>query len=578
MRLILHFLKPYRLKFLLICLLLSVDVVGTLAIPTVAARVLNLGTAHASFSLLVEAGLQMSLVALVTGVATTAAAALCAELCTSLGRDIRCALYAKSMRLSVYDFRHFGVASVTTRTSSDVTTVQTLLTQAILMVVPVPLMAVAALVMTFSVDVTAGWFLVASIAVLMVVVGAILRSVSPLFTRLQKQLDAMTQVLLENLSGVRVVRAFNRQRHENGRLDASFAAYAETAIKANKLFTNVDGFQYVVMNVFVIAVYWTSGARIAVGELGIGDITALVEYAIMVLMYILMAQFVFIMVPRALECASRIQELLDYAPEIDDLPDAVDRPSPEEGVPTLRFSRVRFRYQDAQEDALTGIDLECWPGTTTAIIGGTGSGKSTIASLIMRFNEVTQGSLELDGVDVRHLTQRALRGRIGYVQQKAWLASGTIAENLRWERADATDDELWHALEVAQAADFVRGLPEGLDAPVAQGGSNFSGGQRQRLAIARALVARSELYVFDDSFSALDFKTDAALRAALAGETAEAAVLIIAQRVSTIRHADQILVIDEGRPVGLGTHDELMAACPVYREIVASQTKQEVLS
>ncbi len=576
MKLILHFMKPYRLKFALICLLLAVDTVGALAIPTIAAEILNLGTGHASFSLLVQAGVQMSAVALVTGIATTAAAALCAQLCTSVGRDIRCALYAKTLKLSTYDFRHFGVASITTRTSSDVTTVQTLLTQAILMVVPVPLMAVAALVMTFSVDVAAGWFLVASIVVLMVVVAVILRSVSPLFTRLQKQLDAMTNVLLENLSGVRVVRAFNRQRHENERLDTSFANYAATAIKANKLFTNVDGFQYVVMNVFIIAVYWTSGARIAVGQLGIGDITALVEYAIMVLMYILMAQFVFIMVPRALECAGRIQEVLDYAPEIDDLPGAATELVASPDVPTLRFSRVRFRYQDAQEDAVTGLDLECWPNTTTAIIGGTGSGKSTIASLIMRFNEVTQGSLEVDGVDVRQVTQHALRSRIGYVQQKAWLVSGTVAENLRWERPDATDDELWHALEVAQAADFVRGLPAGLDAPVAQGGSNFSGGQRQRLAIARALVAKPELYVFDDSFSALDFKTDAALRAALETETSGAAVLIIAQRVSTIRHADQILVIDEGHPVGLGTHDELMATCPVYQEIVASQTKQEV--
>lgn len=576
MKLIFHFLKPYWLKLLAICLLLAVDVVGTLAIPTIAARILNLGTEQASFNLLVAAGMEMAGAALLTGVATTVATALCAQLCTSMGRDIRCALYAKSMKLSIFDFRHFGVASITTRTSSDVTTVQTLMTQAILMIVPVPLMAVAALVMTFSVDTLAGWFLVASIIVLIVVVAFILRSVSPLFTRLQKQLDTMTQVLLENLSGVRVVRAFNQQRHENQRLDTSFANYAQTAIKANKLFTNVDGFQYVVMNVFVIAVYWTSGARIAVGELGIGDITALVEYAIMVLMYILMAQFVFIMVPRALECANRIQEVLDYSPEIDDLPGALTHLEPNPEVPTLRFSKVRFRYKDAQEDALTNLNLECWPNTTTAIIGGTGSGKSTIASLIMRFNEVTQGSLEIDGQDVRQMTQHTLRGRIGYVQQKAWLVSGTIAQNLRWENEQATDEELWHALKVAQAADFVRSLPEGLDAPVAQGGSNFSGGQRQRLAIARALVAKPELYVFDDSFSALDFKTDAALRRALEAETAGAAVLIIAQRVSTIRHADQILVIDEGHPVGLGTHEQLMETCEVYQEIVASQTKQEV--
>ena len=323
----------------------------------------------------------------------------------------------------------------------------------------------------------------------------------------------------------------------------------------------------------MVVVYWLSGGQISSGLFQIGDITAVIEYAMMMLFFLMMAQMVILTLPRALECCERVRLVLDHSPEIVDL---VDENPGEEKSPreVLAFRDVSFRFQDAEEDTLGHLNFVCRRGETTAIIGGTGSGKSTVASLILRFHDVTGGAVELNGTDIRDMTQEYLRDHLAYVQQKAWLFSGTIAENLRYSRPDATEEELMHAADVAQAGDFIRSLPDGLESFVAQGGANFSGGQKQRLSIARALVKRPELYIFDDSFSALDFKTDAALRKALAAETEDAAVLIIAQRVSSIRHAQQIVVLHEGHMAGMGTHEELMETCQVYREIYESQTKE----
>lgn len=326
-----------------------------------------------------------------------------------------------------------------------------------------------------------------------------------------------------------------------------------------------------------MVVYWLSGGRISAGHLQIGDITAVIEYAMMVLFFLMMAQMVILTLPRALECCERICEVLDHSPEITDMvtenPEKSEKDN-DKKKEVLAFKDVSFRFADAEENTLHRLNFTCRRGETTAIIGGTGSGKSTIALLMLRFHDVTAGSIRLNGTDIRQVTQEHLRDHIGYVQQKAWLFSGTIADNLRYSRPDATDEELMHAADIAQAGDFIRSLPDGLNSYVAQGGTNFSGGQKQRLSIARALVKKPELYIFDDSFSALDFKTDAALRKALAPETKDAAVVIIAQRVSSIRHADQIIVINEGEMVGKGTHEELMENCPVYREISDSQTKE----
>ena len=328
------------------------------------------------------------------------------------------------------------------------------------------------------------------------------------------------------------------------------------------------------INLFIILVYWLSGGRISSGNFQIGDITAVIEYAILVLFFMMMAQMVILTMPRALECCSRIREVLEHAPEIKDPEKETRETLNMKNDEVLTFEDVSFRFADAEENTLSHLDFTCRRGETTAVIGGTGSGKSTIASLILRFHDATWGTVRLNGTDVRRLTQKELRDHMAYVQQKAWLFSGTIGDNLRYSKADATEEELMHAADVAQAGDFIRSLPKGLDSFVAQGGTNFSGGQKQRLSIARALVKKPELYIFDDSFSALDFKTDAALRKALAKETKNAAVLIIAQRVSTIRHADQIIVLHEGRMAGKGTHDRLMETCSVYREIYESQTKE----
>ena len=573
MNLILRFLKPHWKLCLITVVLLIVDVAGALFIPTLVAEMLNDGTSGASFDAIVRTGIHMAAVSVLAGVCAILGGYASATLAAQVGKDMREAIYAKSLKLSVYDFRQFGTASITTRTISDITTIQFALTSTIQMVIPVPVICVLALALTFGLDAQMGVILLIVVAAVLLLAWRIMGSASPLFRKLQKLLDRMSTVLLENITGVRVVRAFNNEIREEGRMITAFSNYAATSIKANRLFANLDGLSFFCINLFVVVVYWLSGAHISNGNLQIGDITALIEYAMMVLFFLMMAQMVILTLPRALECCERVRLVLDHTPEIVDL---VDR-DPEEdssNPEVLAFRDVSFRFKDAEEDTLGHLNFVCRRGETTAIIGGTGSGKSTVASLILRFHDVTGGAVELNGTDIRNMPQKFLRDHLAYVQQKAWLFSGTIAGNLRYSRPDATVEELMHAADVAQAGDFIRSLSDGLNAFVAQGGANFSGGQKQRLSIARALVKKPELYIFDDSFSALDFKTDAALRHALAAETKDAAVLIIAQRVSSIRHANQIIVLHEGRMAGIGTHKELMKTCKVYQEIYESQTKE----
>ena len=573
MNLILRFLKPHWKLCVVTILLLIVDVAGALFIPTLVAEMLNDGTSGAAFSDIWHTGLQMAVVSVLAGTCAILGGYACAALSARVGKDLREAVYAKSLKLSVYDFRQFGTASITTRTISDITTIQFALTSTIQMIIPVPLVCILSLVLTFFLDVRLGGILLAVALVVLALAWVIMRSAAPLFRRLQKLLDRMSTVLLENLTGVRVVRAFNNEGRETGRMAGAFSDYAATSIKANRLFANLDGLSFFCINFFVVVVYWLSGARISAGVFRIGDITAVIEYAMMLLFFLMMAQMVILTLPRALECCERVREVLDHSPEIVDLVEQ-DPETDSSSSEVLAFRDVTFRFKDAEEDTLGHLNFVCRRGETTAIIGGTGSGKSTVASLILRFHDVTGGAIELNGVDIRQMTQAYLRDHLAYVQQKAWLFSGTIADNLRYSRAKASVEELMHAADVAQAGDFIRSLPDGLSSFVAQGGTNFSGGQKQRLSIARALVKKPELYIFDDSFSALDFKTDAALRKALAAETQDAAVLIIAQRVSSIRHANQIIVLHEGHMAGIGTHEELMKTCKVYQEIYESQTKE----
>ena len=577
MRLVLKFLKPHWKLCVATVLLLIIDVAGALYIPTLAAEILNEGTSGSSFETLLGTGVQMAIASLISGACAITGGYTCAMLSARLGKDMRVAIYEKSLKLSIYDFRHFGTASITTRTVSDITTIQFAVTSCIQMILPVPVIFVIALALSFRLDVEMGFILLGVVLAVLIIAFIIIRSASPLFKKLQKLLDRMSTVLLENITGVRVVRAFNNETREEKRMAESFSNYAETSIKANRRFANLDGLSFFCINFFVVTVYWLSGGRISAGHLQIGDITAVIEYAMMVLFFLMMAQMVILTLPRALECCERIREVLNHSPEITDM--VTENPAKSEKEDdkkkeVLAFKDVSFRFADAEENTLHRLNFTCRRGETTAIIGGTGSGKSTIALLMLRFHDVTAGSIRLNGTDIREVTQDHLRDHIGYVQQKAWLFSGTIADNLRYSRPDVTDEELMHAADIAQAGDFIRSLPDGLNSYVAQGGTNFSGGQKQRLSIARALVKKPELYIFDDSFSALDFKTDAALRKALAPETKDAAVVIIAQRVSSIRHANQIIVINEGEMVGKGTHEELMENCPVYREISDSQTKE----
>lgn len=574
MKLILRFLKPHWKLCFFTILFVIVDVVGALIIPTFAANMLNQGTTPgADFSALIQTCIKMLVAALISGIATIFGAYICSDLTSKVGADIRRALYKKTLRLSGSDFRTFGTASVTTRTVSDITNIQFALLSCFQMLLPVPVIFIVSLVLAFHKDVMMGLILVCVLLLIILVAGIIMRSTAPMFKRLQKKLDKMSKVLLENITGVRVIRAFNKEESEEERLNNEFGDYAGTAIKVNKRFAILDSISFFAINVFVILVYTFSGFRITAGHFQIGDITAIIEYAMLSLFFLMMAQMVILTLPRALECCNRIDEILDFSPTIADITtERIEEKKKSKDV--LTFQNVSFRFADADEYTLKNLDFSCRRGETTAIIGGTGSGKSTVASLMMRFNEVTDGAVLLNGVDIRKMPQSQLREHLSFVQQKAWLFSGTIAENLRYGNPGATDEQLWHALTIAQSKDFVSALPEGLHAFVAQGGTNFSGGQRQRLSIARALVKKPELYIFDDSFSALDFKTDAALRKALIPETKDAAVVIIAQRISTILHADSIIVLHEGEPVGIGKHEELLENCPIYKEIYDSQTKE----
>ena len=574
MKLILQFLKPHLKLCVFTIILLSVDFAGALFIPTLAAEMLNQGTSGVAFEELLKTGVQMAAVSVLSGVCAVLGGYACARLSASVGKDMRTAIYEKSLKMSIYDFRHFGTASITTRTVSDITTIQFALTSFIQMVLPVPIIFAVALALSFNLDIQMGFILLAVVIVVLMLAYFIIHSAAPLFRKLQKLLDRMTTILLENITGVRVVRAFNNEAREEGRMSEAFNDYAQTSIKANRRFANLDGLSFFFVIFFIIVVYWLSGGRVSTGSFQIGDITAVIEYALMVLFFLMMAQIVILTMPRALECCSRIQEVLDHSPEIRDSVSSNPEEADVQGSEVLEFRNVSFRFADAEEDTLSCLNFVCRRGETTAIIGGTGSGKSTVASLILRFHDVTGGSVCLNGTDIREMKQSYLRDHLAYVQQKAWLFSGTIADNLRYGCETAGGDDLLHAAETAQAAEFISSLPDGLNSYVAQGGTNFSGGQRQRLSIARALVKKPELYIFDDSFSALDFKTDAALRKALSKETKNAAVLIIAQRVSSIQHADQIIVLNEGRMAGIGTHEQLLENCLVYREIYESQTKE----
>lgn len=582
--LLLRLMSPYKALIAGLVVTLMCDITGMLVIPTQLSALLNTAITTRDMAEVARHGIIMLVAALVGSGGNVISYRLAARLAANVGRDLRCEVYRKSLELSGYEFGQLGAGSMITRTLSDANVVQQTIIMSFVMISPVPVTCVIATIMAFGIDPVMGWLL---LAVIVLTLGAMAFAVwksAPVFTVLQGFIDRMNTRLRESITGVRVIRAFGREPHERQKLDQTFEDYAGRAIRVNLVFATVDSLTFFFMNAVESAIFWVGADRVGAHAMQIGSISALVEYAMLIMFFMMMAQFCVLQIPRAWACLSRANEVLDIDPAIKD-PAAGNlaaagradgekpaSPAAPDANEVARFDHVSFRFEDADEDTLRNLDFVLRCGQTTAIIGNTGSGKSTIAKLLLRFHDVTSGGVRVGGTDVREQTQDALRAQIAYVPQAAWLFSGTIAQNLRHGRADATDEELWHALDVAQA-DFVRGLPDGLGSRVAQGGSNFSGGQRQRLAIARALVRHADLYVFDDSFSALDFRTDAALRRALAPELAHAATLVIAQRVSTIRDADQIVVLSEGRVVGLGTHDELMRTCPTYKEIADSQAR-----
>ena len=597
MKLLLKYMKPYRGLAIITVLVLMVDIAGTLLVPTLLANMVNIGVATKNFSYILQNGLAMlGATALASGGALLGSY-LSAKLAANVGRDIRNAVYDSSLAFSGSDFERFGTGSMITRTLNDINVIQQSIIMTIQMVLPVPIMCVMGIALATSIDYQMGILLAIVVAVVLVIAAITVANAAPIFTRLQRFIDRMNVVLRENITGVRVIRAFNKEEHENERLDDVFSRYAKAAIKVNWLFAGLDCSAFFLMNIAEVAVLWFGGNRVGAHAMEIGSISAVLEYAMLILFFIMMAQIVALTLPRAKACLDRADEVINLVPEIRDcvrpahdpldakgdlaLDAAVtagaavvaDAAEPDDDADVVAaFRHVTFRFSDADEDTLHNLNFRCLRGQTTAIIGSTGSGKSTVAKLLLRFHDVTGGAIQFNGADVRGMTQASLRDAIAYVPQKAWLFSGTIADNLRFGNEAATEEQMRHALDVAQSQ-FVYDLPDGLDSRVAQGGTNFSGGQRQRLSIARALMKRADLYIFDDSFSALDFKTDAALRRALVPETRDAATLIIAQRISTILHADQIIVLKDGEMAGMGTHEELMETCEVYRAIAESQMK-----
>lgn len=567
-RLVRTHLRPYAV---VLVLLLGLQLAGTLAslyLPSLNGRIIDEGVAVGDTGFILAAGTAMLVVSLVQVVATIGATRIGAQTAASLGRDVRASVFARVGAFSAQELSRFGAPTLISRSTNDVTQVQQVVYMALAMMVTAPLTMVGGIIMALREDAGLSWLVAVAVPALAVAIGVIIARMIPHFQAMQRAVDSVNRILREQITGVRVVRAFVREDVERDRFARANETYTGTALAVGRLMALAFPLVMVIFNASTVAVIWFGAMRVDSGQMQVGALTAFMAYLIQILMSVMMATFMAMMVPRAAVSAGRITEVLETEPTVRAPDEPVALPT---GLVGVELRGVSFAYPGAQEPVLREISVVARPGTTTAVVGSTGAGKTTLVGLVPRLHDVTGGQVLVGGVDVRDADPEDLWSRLGLVPQRPYLFTGTVASNLRHGDPDATDDDLWQALRVAQAEDFVRALPEGLDAPIAQGGTNVSGGQRQRLAIARALVRRPSVYLFDDSFSALDVATDARLRAALRPVTREATVLVVAQRVSSIVDADSIVVLDAGVVVGQGTHDELLASCPTYVEIVSSQ-------
>jgi ATP-binding cassette subfamily B protein len=568
--------KPYWGQFALVVVFQCASTIASLYLPRLNALIINNGLVKGDTHYIWVRGGYMLAVAAGQIVCQVCSVFFGARLAMGLGRDLRFAIFEHALDFSEREMHTFGAPSLITRNTNDVQQVQQLVFMTCAMILGAPITMCGGVYMALRTNVSMSWLIVVSVVFLAIVAGVALTLMRPLFPIMQKRIDAINRILREHITGIRVVRAFVREKNEATRFAEANDNLMQMGLKAGRIMMTLFPFVMLILNMATVGVIFFGGHQIDEGGLEIGDLTAFMSYLMQILMSVMMAVMMLVIVPRAAACSERIMEVLDAANSVTP-PDHPVTPTPTAQTPAASFRHVEFRYPGAEAALLEDVTFDLRHGETTAIIGATGSGKTTLVNLLPRLYDVTSGAVEVDGVDVRQLAPEELWARLATVPQKAYLFSGTVASNLRYGRPDATDDELWHALEVAQARDFVEEMEGGLDADIAQAGTNVSGGQRQRLSIARALVKQPSIYIFDDSFSALDVATDARLRQALAGETGNAAVLIVAQRVSTIRQADQILVLDDGAIVGRGTHEELLETCPTYAEIVESQLSAEEL-
>ncbi|QHA01629.1 ABC transporter ATP-binding protein [Dehalobacter restrictus] len=570
-----RYLKPFRHLVYGVLILIFLQTLGDLYLPTLMSDIINDGVMNGDTQKILHIGGVMLLVAGVAAVFSILASFLSAKAAVGLGTVLRSKLFRRIESFSLHEFDKIGTATLITRTTNDINQVQTVTIMIMRMMISAPIMAIGGIILAYREDKALTWVFAVSIPVLAIVIVMIASKMIPLFRLVQGKIDRINLVLREKLTGVRVIRAFNTIEHEKKRFDAANVDLTDNYIKVNKIMAFMMPTIMLIMNLTSLAILWFGGIRISIGDMDLGALSAFTQYAMQIMMSMLMLAMMFIMVPRSQAAAVRINEVLETVPEIEDAKDLKDTFT---GKGYVEFKDVTFSYHGAEEPAIRDISFAARPGEITAIIGSTGSGKSTLINLIPRFYDVDSGSVLIDGVDVRDISQENLRQKIGFVPQKAVLFSGTIAENIQFGSKQATEEEIQHAAEVAQAAEFITKMDGGYDHIIAQGGTNVSGGQKQRLAIARALVRKPEIYIFDDSFSALDFKTDARLRAALKQEIAEATVLIIAQRVGTVMDANRIIVLDNGQIAGIGTHKELLNSCEVYREIVSSQLSEEEIA